>query len=124
MPAAGGLTVSVATTPLGDILVDQDGKTLYIFQKDTQGSGTSACGEGCVGSWPPLVADAAAAAGDGVDAEDLSLITRADGTMQVAFYGWPLYYFANDAAPGDTNGQGIGGIWWVVDAEGNPVGAG
>jgi len=95
---------------------------LYIFQKDTQGQ-PSVCNEGCVSNWPPLTATAVPAAGTGLDTEDITLIARADGTMQVAFYGWPLYYFANDAAPGDTNGQGVGGIWWVVDGEGNPIGA-
>ena len=121
---ASGLTIALATTPLGDILVDQDGKTLYMFMKDTQGSGASTCGEGCVANWPPLTADAAPTAGDGLDDDDFTMITRDDGSTQVAYYGWPLYYFANDAAAGDTNGQGVGGVWWVVDAEGNPIGAG
>jgi len=53
--------------------------------------------------------------------DDLGTVTAADGSTQVTFYGHPLYSFAGDAAPGDANGQGLGGVWYVVDAEGNAV---
>jgi len=120
--AATGVTVALAKTPLGNVLVDQDGRTLYLFQKDTPGS-PSVCSGGCAAAWPALTATAPPKAGDGVGADDLSLIKNADGTMQVAFYGYPLYHYAQDSAPGDTHGQGVGGVWWVVGADGKPIGA-
>lgn len=119
-PAASGLTVSVATTALGSILVDSKGFTLYAFTKDTQGK-ASVCTGGCSGTWPALAAPSAPAAGSGVDASKLSVIARADGTPQAAYNGWPLYYFAKDAKAGDTAGNKVGGVWFVVDATGNPV---
>jgi predicted lipoprotein with Yx(FWY)xxD motif len=120
--SASGVTVAISTTPLGDILVDQDGRTLYLFQNDTAGQ-PSTCSGGCAATWPGLTTTGTPAAGTGVGEEDLGTVTNADGTVQVTYYGWPLYHYAEDAAAGDTHGQGVGGVWWVVDAEGNPVGA-
>ncbi len=122
-PAAGSIAagdsvgVKFADTALGKIIVESDGTTLYMFTKDTKG--VSNCSGGCASAWPPLVGTPAL--GDGVGAEDVSSITRADGTKQVTFYGFPLYTFKGDAKPGDTNGQGEGGVWYVVDSSGIPV---
>jgi predicted lipoprotein with Yx(FWY)xxD motif len=110
----------VATSPLGPILVDAKGFTLYAFTKDTQGS-ASTCSGGCSGTWPALLAKTAPVAGSGVDATKLSVIARADGTPQAAYNGWPLYYFAKDAKAGDTTGDKVGGVWFVVDATGTMV---
>ena len=66
---------------------------------------------------------AAPTLGTGLDAEDFTLIARDDGTQQVAFYGHPVYYFKGDTAPNQTNGQGVGGKWSVVGADGNAIGA-
>jgi predicted lipoprotein with Yx(FWY)xxD motif len=60
-------------------------------------------------------------AGEGVDATLLGTITRDDGSTQVTYNGWPLYYFHEDAAPGDTNGQGVGGVWFLVSPEGEAI---
>jgi predicted lipoprotein with Yx(FWY)xxD motif len=114
-PTAGA-AVSVATTGLGDVLVDGAGLTLYMFTADADGK--SACYGDCATSWPPLVADAAPSLGKGLDAEAFGSITRDDGTAQVTFGGMPLYFFAGDTAPGDVNGQGIGGKWYVLGADG------
>jgi predicted lipoprotein with Yx(FWY)xxD motif len=114
--------VAIKTNPLGDILVDKDGKTLYLFQQDTVGQ-PSTCSGGCAATWPALTTSGAPQAGDGVEEDDLGTVTNADGSVQVTYYGWPLYHYAQDAAPGDTHGQGLFGKWWVVDAEGNAVGA-
>ncbi len=119
--AAVGLSVSVeivlTDTDLGSILTDADGNTLYLFEPDAQGE--SVCYDQCEAAWPPLVA--AATAGESLDGSLLGTAERTDGSVQVTYDGWPLYYFANDAAPGDTNGQGINDVWWVVDADGNAV---
>jgi predicted lipoprotein with Yx(FWY)xxD motif len=104
----------------GDILVGADDMTLYMFDQDTQGSGSSSCHDSCASNWPPLTVEGDAMAGDGVTA-DLSTFEREDGSMQVAANGWPLYYYAGDSDPGDATGQGAGGVWWVLDPDGVPV---
>lgn len=110
-------TVARAEDPnLGPILTDADGMTLYLFTEDEQGAGTSVCNDDCLANWPAFTADDPLTLPEGVDGE-LTQIARDDGAMQVAFNGWPLYYFAGDTEPGDVNGQGIGEVWFVIDSE-------
>lgn len=110
-------TVALADHPdLGQILTDAEGMTLYLFTDDEQNSGISTCNDDCLANWPAFTAEDPLTLPDGVDGE-LTQITRDDGTMQVAYNGWPLYYFAGDAAPGDANGQGLGEVWYVIDSE-------
>jgi predicted lipoprotein with Yx(FWY)xxD motif len=103
---------------LGAYLTGADGMTLYIFKNDS--ADTSTCADACAAKWPPLTVEAgeSAVAGKGVSGE-LGTITRADGTTQVTYDHQPLYYYADDAAAGDTNGQGIGGVWFVAPAGGD-----
>jgi predicted lipoprotein with Yx(FWY)xxD motif len=115
--AAGGTTVAVASSKLGDILVDADGRTLYAFTKDK--GDQSACTGNCATNWPALTGTATA--GTGVQASLLSTSMQADGTDQVTYGGKPLYHFAGDAKPGDTNGQGVGNVWFVLTANGELV---
>jgi predicted lipoprotein with Yx(FWY)xxD motif len=113
-PAAAAATVMVKNDPkLGDYLVDGKGMTLYMFTKDTPG--VSNCSGGCLTAWPPLGLPATGdlVAGPGVTGK-LGFITRADGTKQVTYNDMPLYYWASDVKPGDVNGQGVGGVWYVV----------
>jgi predicted lipoprotein with Yx(FWY)xxD motif len=93
--------------------------TLYLLATDP--SGTSTCSGGCANNWPPLTVTGGAAAGAGVDSSLLGTTTRADGSTQVTYNGHPLYYFRGDSAPGDQNGQGSGGVWFVVSAAGEAV---
>ena len=103
VPVTGEATVSVSeTTDFGPILVDGEGMSLYLFTNDTQNSGASTCYDDCAVEWPPLTTDGDAAAGEGADASLLGTITRDDGSTQVTYNGWPLYYFHEDAAAGDT----------------------
>jgi len=97
---------------LGSILTDPKGMTLYLFTKDTV-EGESTCYDECAQNWPPFTADEPLAMPEFVDGE-LTSITRTDGTTQVAYNGIPLYYFAGDTQPGETNGQGKGDVWFVV----------
>jgi predicted lipoprotein with Yx(FWY)xxD motif len=115
VPAGATVSVSTATGPLGTYLTGADGLTLYTFKPD--GANTSTCDGGCAEAWPPFTVgpDVELAPGDGLDGE-LTTFARADGTLQVAYDGAPLYYFANDTTPGDTNGQGLGGNWFVAQA--------
>ena len=115
--AASGTTVAVASSKLGDILVDADGRTLYAFTKDK--GDQSACTGNCATNWPALTGTATA--GTGVQASLLSTSMQANGTEQITYGGKPLYHFAGDAKPGDTNGQGVGNVWFVVTANGELV---
>ena len=116
--AAGGATINLADSTLGKVLADGDGKTLYVFTVDADGK--SNCAGDCLKNWPALTSAAAPTLGTGLDAEDFKTIAD---TNQVTFYGHPLYYFAGDKAAGDTNGQGVGGKWFTVGADGNMMGA-
>jgi predicted lipoprotein with Yx(FWY)xxD motif/plastocyanin len=104
----------------GDLLVGPEEMTLYNFDADTQGESESACDDDCADAWPPLTVQDTPAAGENVTAE-LTTFERDDGTMQVAANGWPLYYFASDEEPGDTEGQGVNEVWWVLQPDGTPI---
>lgn len=115
-----GPTVQVREHPgMGEILVDSEGMTLYMFDSDAKGSGASTCSGGCAQAWPPLTVEGEPSGGSAVTAT-LSTFEREDGTTQVAAAGWPLYYFASDSEPGDTAGQGSSGVWWVLAPDGTP----
>ena len=112
-------SVDLAETSLGKVLVDGDGLTLYLFTNDT--GTTSACTGGCLAAWPPLVAKGTPTVGSGLDKSKLTTAPQAGGITQVAYNGHLLYRFATDKAPGDVNGQKVGGTWFVVDSSGNAI---
>jgi predicted lipoprotein with Yx(FWY)xxD motif len=117
--AAAAPAVKVAKTALGDVLTDPSGRTLYMFDPDKQGA--SACYAQCAQAWPPLTARGTPGAGAGADASLLGTTKRREGTTQVTYGRWPLYYFAPDKKAGDVKGQAVGGVWWVVSADGQVV---
>ena len=112
--ASAALALKVATTSLGSVLVDGAGRTLYVFTKDEKNK--SNCTGACLNAWPPLYG--VPTVGAGVDAAKLGSFTTVDGKVQATIGGLPLYYFAADAAAGDTKGQNVSGVWFVVDATG------
>lgn len=112
-------TVSVASSEFGDILTDSEGATLYMFVPDENGEPT--CYDDCAASWPALEATGAPSGGDGIEGSLLGTVERTDGATQVTYNDMPLYYFSGDKAAGDTNGQGISDVWWVVAPSGDPV---
>lgn len=113
--AAIELKVAAGSGSVGSYLTGAAGKTLYIFTKDTAGSGKSVCNGDCATKWPPLVvASLADVRADSGATGALALVSRDDGTKQVSYKGAPLYYFAPDGAAGDTKGQGVGGVWFVA----------
>ncbi|ATG50720.1 hypothetical protein CFK38_03685 [Brachybacterium vulturis] len=112
--AAVGL--ATAETELGTIVVDGAGMVVYQFDQDEQGSGTSTCTGQCAENWPAVPGDSSAEI-EGVTGE-VGSITGVDGQPQLTLDGWPLYYYAGDEEPGDTTGQGVGGVWWVLSPEG------
>ena len=115
-------TVDVASSGLGKILVDSQGHTLYLFEKD---SGTkSACTGECATDWPPVRAKGQPTVGDGADASLVGTTQRSDGDPQVTYNGHPLYTYEGDHKAGDTNGQGstaFGAGWFALSAAGDQV---
>jgi predicted lipoprotein with Yx(FWY)xxD motif len=112
-------TVAVEASDLGEIVVDAEGKTLYVFLAD---EGTeSTCYDDCEEAWPPLTVDGDPVAGEGVDAALLGTTEREDGSTQVTIDGHPLYYFASDETADDINGQGVGEVWFVVSPDGESI---
>ena len=119
---AGGAAVVVAKSPLGRILVDSKGITLYDFVKD-KGT-TSVCYGACAALWPPLFTKGKPVAGPGVRASLLGTTKRKDGKLEVTYGGHPLYYFVTDRKAGQTTGQGVnqfGAPWWVLSAAGKEI---
>jgi predicted lipoprotein with Yx(FWY)xxD motif len=118
-PASGGsstATVQMASTSLGSTLTNADGRTLYLFEQDT---GTdSTCTGSCAATWPALTVSGQPTAGTGLDASRLGTTMRSDGKTQVTYNGHPVYIYSGDSAAGDTNGQGIGGVWFAMGANG------
>jgi predicted lipoprotein with Yx(FWY)xxD motif len=108
-------TVSTVTSALGSILVDSNGRTLYLSQADRPD--TSACSSACANVWPPYEPPRSPQAGAGVDAGKLGTIVRADGAKQGTYDGHPLYYYVGDRVAGQTTGQALsqfGAAWYVV----------
>jgi predicted lipoprotein with Yx(FWY)xxD motif len=117
-----GTHVVVAKSPLGRILVDSKGITLYDFPPD-RGT-TSVCYGACAALWPPLLTHGTPVAGPGARASLLGTTKRKDGKLQVTYGGHPLYYFVTDRRPGQTTGQGVnqfGGPWWVISPAGKEI---
>jgi predicted lipoprotein with Yx(FWY)xxD motif len=115
-----GATVTVTTTGLGEVLTDGAGRTLYVFTEDEPGRST--CTGPCLTLWPRYT-PAAVVAGARVEAGKLGTI-EVDGARQLTVGGMPLYHYAADRSPGDTNGHGVGGNWFAVRPDGSPVGGG
>ena len=117
---SGPAAIGVASNPaLGDMLVDSEGLTLYLFTVDERNK--SNCTGGCATTWPPLLTIGDPTAGEGVSADHLGTLERDDGSTQVTYNGRPLYYFSFDNAPGDANGQDSRDVWYVVSPFGGPV---
>jgi predicted lipoprotein with Yx(FWY)xxD motif len=114
-------TVKVASSPEGQILVDGSGRTLYLFEADK--STVSTCNGACATAWPPVTTTGTPKA-TGLTVTSVSDSMRADKSTQVTVAGHPLYYFADDSAAGDVNGQGVtafGGKWYVVSPSGTAI---
>jgi predicted lipoprotein with Yx(FWY)xxD motif len=120
--SGGKGSVALASTKLGKVLVDGNGRTLYLFEAD---KGTmSTCDGACASAWPPLTTSGKPTAGAGVVAAKLGTAKRADGTTGVTYAGHPLYTYAGDGSPGQTTGEGLtdyGAPWYALSAAGKTV---
>jgi predicted lipoprotein with Yx(FWY)xxD motif len=114
--------VAVVATDIpgfGSALTDQDGRTLYLTTKDSKDPSKSTCDGDCAKTWPPLlVAQDTEPQVTGVDPALVGTVTRSDGTEQVTVGGWPVYLYSKDTAPGQVNGHGVGGVWFVIEEKG------
>jgi predicted lipoprotein with Yx(FWY)xxD motif len=122
--AASPKTVATATSAtLGTILVDSKGRTLYHNTKES--GSTIVCTAACATTWPPLTIAAGTSPtwAAGLTGSKFSTVARADGTTQVGYANWPLYTYSGDTKAGDTNGQGVGGVWYAVTAAGTNAAA-
>ncbi len=115
-PAAAPPAALLGNTDLGSLLVGSDGRTLYGFTNDTAAAST--CYGGCADAWPPVIVDQQWTVGPGLDLGIFATTVRDDGRLQLVAGKWPLYFYAGDAVPGDTNGQGSGDVWFAVDTGG------
>jgi predicted lipoprotein with Yx(FWY)xxD motif len=114
--------VDVAKTSLGSVLVDSQGRSLYLWQADTGSKST--CNGACATAWPPLETTGKPNAGGGVKPSLLGTTRRTDGSEQVTYNGHPLYRFQGDTASGQTNGQGsagFGALWFVLSPTGTQI---
>jgi predicted lipoprotein with Yx(FWY)xxD motif/cytochrome c5 len=113
----------------GPYLTDGEGRSLYLFLNDQNPEPyrepyPSTCYQRCAENWPALVVEewppegAEAVAGEGVDETLVATVEREDGTLQLTYANWPLYYFARDENPGDTNGLGVGDVWYLTSPQG------
>ncbi|WP_427891168.1 COG4315 family predicted lipoprotein [Kribbella sp. GL6] len=119
-PAGGTAKLATATVgSLGKVVVDGNGRTVYVYDKDTKGK--SNCEGGCLALWPAVAAGSGAPQLTGIDASLVSTITRSDGSKQLAINGMPLYLYTQDTQAGQANGQAFGGLWWAVSASGQKV---
>jgi predicted lipoprotein with Yx(FWY)xxD motif len=115
--STGAATVKTAETSIGTVLVDAEGKTLYLYAND-QGT-TSAVPLAVLAAWPPLVASGTPVAGDGVDGSKLETVQQPDGQTYVIYNGHPLYTFTGDASAGQTNGHKLGNVWYALTPAGD-----
>ncbi|MEU6351972.1 SCO0930 family lipoprotein [Streptomyces sp. NPDC047072] len=116
-PSEAGRLSVWQSAELGPVVTDGAGFTLYRFDKDSASPPKSVCDGDCAAVWPPIPAGDVEA-GQGIDSGLLGSVTRADGTKQLTLGGWPLYRYARDTAPRQTNGQGVGGTWFAAAPDG------
>lgn len=125
--APAATSKAVAQTPagvaeagaLGQVIVGANGNTLYAFTKDVDGIST--CFDACAAAWPAVIVTDGFAPPTGVDPALVSSVDRPDGTKQLKIGKWPLYFYAGDGAPSETNGQGVGGVWFAQAIDGTLV---
>ena len=110
--------------PYGRYLTDGDGRALYMFMADTRGK-QSTCYDACAQAWPPALAGSAKVElGPNLDRGKLGSVTRRDGSKQLTYGGWPLYYYVKDTGPGQVKGQdvrGFGAEWYLVAPDGKKI---
>ncbi len=122
MQGSSGAALGVASTSLGDVLVDGQGLTVYMLTADSPNH--SSCSSQCLAYWPPVAASSGGAPSVPGISATLGVTKATDGKSMLTANGWPLYTFANDGAPGDVEGEGVqtfGGTWYALSPAGQPI---
>jgi len=121
---SGGQNSSQGTTigttqidGLGAVVTDQNGKTLYLFTKDSRNPAKSTCNGSCATTWPPVLVTGQTTV-SGVSEKLIGQVMRSDGAMQLTIGGWPVYTYSKDTAPGQANGHGVGNTWYAMEPNG------
>lgn len=112
-------TLKTATVAGHTVIVDGEGKAVYVYTRDNPGTTASACTGGCASLWP-AVTSAGAPTLQGVTGK-IGSITGVNGKQQITVNGMPIYYYAKDTAPGQFNGQGVANVWYVIGADGSMI---
>jgi predicted lipoprotein with Yx(FWY)xxD motif len=118
------ITLELRSTSVKGVTADivtVNGRTAYRFEADEDQPSKVNCLYDCLVTWPPALTDGSTIKVAGIDADLVGVVTREDGLQQVTLNGWPLYKFKEDAVPTDVKGEGLGGNWSVVKADGKPV---
>ncbi|GAB3463437.1 hypothetical protein GCM10027570_50690 [Streptomonospora sediminis] len=111
-------TVNVADeTPVGPVVTDAEGYTLYVYTADSADPSESTCTDDCAEQWPPALVEGEVTT-DGLDKSAVDRIEHDEGGSQLTLAGWPLYRFSGDVNPGDVNGQGADGTWFAMTPSG------
>lgn len=112
-------SLTAKTVPrMGSVVVDNNGWTLYRFDKDKANPSESTCNDKCAKIWPPALTDSTPEL-SGVAADDVGTVDRADGTKQITLAGWPLYRYIGDKKKGQWKGQNVAGTWFVIKPNGS-----
>jgi predicted lipoprotein with Yx(FWY)xxD motif len=121
-PPAATPGLKVASTPLGQIITDAKGRSLYLFTKDTAKPSKPTCYQACAQKWPayPWSENLTIA---GIDKALVGKVQRTDGTWQLTIGGWPTYTYTGDTKAGDTAGHGVGSTWYAITPQGKKVAA-
>ncbi|QGN31824.1 hypothetical protein [Microlunatus sp. Gsoil 973] len=119
-PAAGAAALQTLSSQLGTIIVNGQLMTVYVYDKDRPNSGKSSCTGSCASAWPEVTTDSKSPKVTGITGK-VGTITGVDGKTQVTINGRPLYTFVKDSGPGETKGQGYGGVWWLVGPDGKKI---
>lgn len=115
-PAA---SLTISQTNIQKVLADAEQRTLYSFSTDGPNATESKCNEGCATIWPPAIVTGTPNAGP--TTAKVGTIKRSDGTLQLTINGRPAYTYAGDTKPGNSNGQNVGGVWFMFDEFGEPI---
>lgn len=103
----------------GAHLTDASGMSLYLYERDEPDA--LSCVDACTDNWPPLIVDGDVEVGEGLDSELAGTVERPDGSLQATYGGHPVYTYVRDAEAGDTNGQGLGGAFFLVSPQGTTL---
>ena len=104
---------------LGTFLADGEGRPLYMFTKD--GQGTSRCYDKCEQAWPPLLAVGVPILKAGIQTKLIGTTQRKNGDLQITYNGSPLYYSHADQTSGEADGHGIGHGWYLMAPDGKVI---